>query len=221
MIIGPGFIIATATKCGTHSWEALAKASPQLEILRPQQHRMIVPEEYADHDRYIAVRDPYDRLRSMWSFICHSTNRTQWGAKTTRGWSFQRWLEEWFLPKQAEAAALPYQARSPWVWTFTLTQNQHLVGCDLTPDGEVPAVRKMRHKVLPLKIEHATQEMQRLHDLYGFQMPRSDMYHSNRADMHMPSRGSAWTSKIIKLCDEAGARADAIAFRYPLLELGA
>lgn len=200
MIVGDGFVIATPTKCGTHSWEALARAVPSMELIRPQ-HLMVVPEEYEDHDRYIVVRDPYERLISMWSFICHSTNRTQWGAKETRGMGLNEWLH-WFLPRQAAADEQGWQFRSPWVWTKTLLQCK----------------KAMLSGTWPLKIEEADKDMLWIAELYGIGLPgrraEEGMYHSNRADMHRPKY--RLTPGILLMMNQAGAAKDARAFGYPV-----
>lgn len=200
MIVGPGFVIGTPTKCGTHSWEALAKAVPSMDLIRPQ-HLMDPPDEYKQYDRYIIVRDPYERLVSMWSFICHSPNRTQWGAKETRGMSLTDWLR-WFLPRQREASERTWQFRSPWVWTKTMSE----------------CADRLRVGNLFLRIEEADEDMRAMIKEYRLEVPerrqREGMYHSNRADMHRPYY--RMSGSVLDMMNEAGAHDDALRFGYPV-----
>lgn len=201
MIAGEGFIIATPTKCASHSWEALAKAVPELRWVMPQRHRMAPPEGCEDFDRYFCVRDPYERLVSAWSFICHSTNRSQWRAKEVRGMNLRDWLV-WFLKQQAWANERPVQIRAPWHWTMTLRQNLAILG----------------EPAQPIHTEDVDDWMRILADRYGFTLPerrkQEGMYRSNRAEQHRPAYNLS--PAIIGLMNAAGAGADAERFGYPV-----
>jgi len=76
-----GSVIATPTKCGTTSIEALARSRGSrlgLTTVRPRQHRMVVPDEYANFRRYMMVRNPYDRLASIYLYLSNPSNYSQW-----------------------------------------------------------------------------------------------------------------------------------------------
>lgn len=212
MIVGTDFVIATPPKCGTHSYEALSKIVPGMAMIRPQ-HLMIVPEEHADKLRYICVRDPYDRLVSMWTFICHSSNRTQWGAKIVRGYDFDEWLT-FYINGQAEAEERPWQqGRSPWTWTKTLTQCAGSVVLATPGKGA-------RLPTIPLKLEEADDALARLVKRHGLVLPPhrtgKGLYDANNnKKFRQPFR---WSKKIIALCNLAGAKGDAEMFGYEVRE---
>lgn len=199
MILGPGFVIATPTKCGTHSYEALANRTPGMEMIRPQ-HCMDVPEERRADDIFMAVRDPYDRLVSMWTFICHSPNKTQWGGKLMAGSTFRQFLT-WFVREQALADERVWRmGRSPWTWTKSLSQCYERL--TETADRALGA----------LQIEDADANLDWLVRVYGIRPNRETMYHSNRADKWRPKY--SWNNSTIALANEAGAAADAELFGY-------
>lgn len=74
-----GFLIATPTKCGTTSLQGLVKQWQKLggkpNVLRlihgedETKHRMVPLVEHWGYDRHIVVRDPRDRLCSMYEWL--------------------------------------------------------------------------------------------------------------------------------------------------------
>ncbi len=109
------FIIATPTKCGTTTLEALAKRhmrnagadADQFRIMDwdspRRQHRMALPpvadsasnnewngetsgeNEWGAATRYLFVRNPYTRYMSMYTYLSAPANYSQWGAREIQG----------------------------------------------------------------------------------------------------------------------------------------
>jgi hypothetical protein len=111
---GKRFTIATPTKCGTTSLEALAHRlgraaggfEPEFRIMdwdRPRrQHRMALPPRYdpmtgkfgedygewGDARRFIITRNPYRRYMSVFEYLRAPANYSQWGAARVQGWDW-------------------------------------------------------------------------------------------------------------------------------------
>lgn len=107
-----GFVIATPTKCGTTTLEAMARRAerwagkpvPEFAIMdwdRPRrQHRMALPPTgslgegpltmggWGDADRYLLVRNPFRRYISVYEYLKAPQNYSQWGAREVQGWSW-------------------------------------------------------------------------------------------------------------------------------------
>jgi len=163
-----------------------------MDLIRPL-HLMEVPEEYAKkHDRFLCVRNPYQRLISVWTFIFHSPNRTQWGHLELDSPTLDEFLV-WFKEKKAWADAHTWeQGRSPWVYTNSLTQNFDRLG-----EG-------LRREVQMLKLEEATGDMRWLASEYRLQLPgrrrEEGMYAQNTNKKHRPE--FKWTERNIRLATE-------------------
>lgn len=146
-------LIATPTKCGTTTLEAVARRSERegdgavLRVLdepdpndtRRRQHRMCPPPGKEDWTRLLLVRNPYDRLTSIYEYLRAPANYSQWGARRVQGreWPGERgalshppmsfrkflfWLEleHATLAEDFRDWGASRSYRSPWVWTDTL-----------------------------------------------------------------------------------------------------
>ena len=110
-----GFLIATPTKCGTTTMEAIAKrhmrtAGADGDLFRimdwdspRRQHRMALPpevdsdtffgmrdhgggeHEWGEVQRYLFVRNPYTRYMSVYTYLSAPANYSQWGAREIQG----------------------------------------------------------------------------------------------------------------------------------------
>jgi hypothetical protein len=97
------FVIATPTKCGTTTMEALARRhARQHDNVGPgqihrsdfmlvdwekprRQHRMVPPTGWHNADRVLLVRNPYARYVSVYEYLRGPANYSQWGAKKVQG----------------------------------------------------------------------------------------------------------------------------------------
>lgn len=206
VIVGKKFIIATPTKCGTYSWEAFGRRTPGLEVIRPL-HNMVVPAQHAGKDRYLAVRDPYERLISVWTFIFYSPNRAQWGHRDMDEPTLLQFLR-WFKDRKEEADAEQWiQGRSPWVYTKSLTQNLHVLRRN-----------DLAHQATwPLHLEEADEEMEHLIDNYGLSRARKEgagMYKQNTNKKWRPSY--KWSDTALGLAAEIWCEEDCFTFGYDL-----
>lgn len=145
------YLLATPSKCGTTSVERMAKANPSVfTVVRPYQHRMLVPEEFADQHRYmrwLLVRNSYARLVSIWSYLANPANYTQWGADEVQGLTFAEFVAWWLgnrhdLLDTSGWGELKWW-RSPNLWLITNAECQEALG---VPDrrcitvSEVPSL---------------------------------------------------------------------------------
>lgn len=140
------FILATPTKCGTYSWEAICKQVDRdvLDKIRPGLHRMVVPGAYEDFERFIVVRNPYSRLVSMYHYFLDPMNYSQWGAKFVQGrehrnakfdhppMTFAQFVK--FMKHERDKRPDGYLGsntfRSPDLWLNSLSENADLLGYD-------------------------------------------------------------------------------------------
>lgn len=88
-MIGAGYVIANPTKTGTQSLVQLARENPRLGLIyRSKGHGMTVPSEFADYTRHLVVRDPYQRLCSIYDHARRSKGLSGLRAELP----FPRWV---------------------------------------------------------------------------------------------------------------------------------
>lgn len=202
MIVADGeFIIATTPKCGTYSWRSFANIVPGMRQVLPL-HTMDVPDELAGLTRYINVRDPYDRLVSIWTYL--RISETQYGHRVVKDMSFKQFLY-WFAEQKSMADDAEWRmGKSPWTWTKTQSQSM-----DRLSGGIVP--------VTPLKLEEIDESVRLLVERHNLVIPdgklRKGMFHGNRTEQHR--KPFAWTIETIALAkNSCGAGEDAKRFGY-------
>jgi hypothetical protein len=132
------FVMATPTKCGTHTVESVVKrmnkyGDDSIEIVRPAMHRMDPPSACRDYYKMLLVRNPYDRLASVYYYFLDPVNYSQWGAKFVQGFDmsfdvFVRWFTE--AKHEAEHGVDFNTHRSPHLWTLSLKQNWDILNAD-------------------------------------------------------------------------------------------
>lgn len=153
------FVIATPTKCGTTTLEAVARrhvrrlgdegvrtfsvAEADRGDSHRRQHRMVPPEGCESYQAYLLVRNPLDRMVSIFEYLRAPQNYSQWGARAVQGnaWggkdkekmynenpkNFCKFVQ-WYARQKRIAdrdegrgiADDPRSYRSPWVWTDML-----------------------------------------------------------------------------------------------------
>jgi len=122
-------VIATPSKCGTHSFKKFAKDHPDFFWINTM-HLMEVPREYQSFHRILVVRHPYDRLVAVWDWIAGLNPNGTWGSKETHGWSFKKWVR-WFAARKEQADLKPQNTRrAPHLWTNSLKQNNTIFDAD-------------------------------------------------------------------------------------------
>lgn len=167
MIVAHGkFVLATPSRCGTHSFQALARSTPGMEWI-PTMHSMEVPEQYDDLDRILIVRDPYDRLVSIWDLLRRWT--AMWGHREMKDMTFDEFVH-WFHAKRHLHMRDPKATskRAPWLWLWNCTENANVF---------------MPSQVLYL--EEADLALKYLIANYGIQPKKRDievMYRGNTSD---------------------------------------
>lgn len=207
MIVHDQFVIATPTKCGTYSWEALARAVPGMDVIRPL-HLMQVPRSQINGEVFLCVRDPYDRLASVFTFIFHSPNRSQWGHLELDDPTFVEFLR-WFKDQKQRADSLEWkQGRSPWVYTKSLTQCARSLAESVGVMGHLGVVQ-------PIYLEDADEEMKWLQEEFRLVVPerrrKEGMYKQNTNLKWRPK--IKWTKTERSLADDIWGE-DAVTFGY-------
>jgi hypothetical protein len=119
MIIYPDrFVMANPTKTGTVSYMNLAKRVPEMKYILPK-HGAVVPDEYRHLDRIMTVRNPYDRLVSIYLWL----HRRPYEWRDISGLSFPRFVE--WLSLQLWEVLERYSIRSvnpggvPFKWVLS------------------------------------------------------------------------------------------------------
>jgi len=150
-----------------------------MEYIRTN-HMMVVPEEHAHKDRLFLVRNPYDRLLSIYHHIVRKY--TEWGYRYIKNMSFVEFIP-WFLDQRAELIDHPKTNSygAPGVWIRTAFENWD----ELTSDDHLE--RSMGADCYWFKIEDGT-FFPWLVDGYSLKTRREEMPRSNSSD--------AWKSKI-------------------------
>ena len=201
------FIIATPTKCGTTSIEALARSRGKrlgLSTVRPRQHRMVVPEEYVSFRRYMMVRNPYDRLASIYLYLSNPSNYSQWAHWEVVDKTFTQFCY-WYI-KQREhygiqsacdpggAASDDKWYRSPNLWLVSL--------------GECQRVLKPHDFI---RLENLAEDLKSTgRDDWG-----GNMLHSNRSTNRKKETRSMYSSKqALQRVNEAFAFVDCMQLGY-------
>lgn len=178
-----GFIIATPTKCGTTTLEEMCrrhrggrKGTPKenfriMDWAKPRrQHSMAMDVSLRNYQRFMMVRNPYDRWCSIYEYLRAPHNYTKWGAKqiqgaewrgtwhyhdperTRRPMTFGEFLE-FIIRERKEYSGQrwsnrrgdfddPFHYRSPWVWLDPL--DQQLRKLRRQPGEEVQEVVTLR-----------------------------------------------------------------------------
>lgn len=202
------FIIATPTKCGTTTLENLARSRGGrlgLSTVRPRQHRMIVPEELDRYQRYLAVRNPYDRLVSIYLYLSNPSNYSQWGHNEVKDRTFPEFVQWWVKQriKHGIDDDLYYQEwrdlkwwRSPNLWLVSLNECYEM----LLPDGIV-------------RLENLEPDLKALRDDWG-----GAMLHSNRSTNRQKDSRRYYTRKTIQVVNDVFARRDCAVLGYDLME---
>lgn len=140
-------VIATPTKCGKTSLEAMVKRSlnadvgRNLEVVRPGQHRLDLPPSADDsYTRLMMVRNPWSRLVSTWSFLANPKSKGEHRAKEIQQMSFSHFVHWWLKYRDDWCAlrflddATPAQLWSaPERWLMNLTECAYV----WNPDGLV------------------------------------------------------------------------------------
>lgn len=85
-----GILLCTPPRTGTNSQESVAARTPRSKIIYPR-HRSSFPKS-ATVDRYLTVRNPYDRLVSMYMHLTSGVNR--YLRVKERGLTFDEFLFE-------------------------------------------------------------------------------------------------------------------------------
>jgi hypothetical protein len=129
-------VIATPTKCGKTSLEAMVKRSltadvgRNLEVVRPGQHRLDCPSGADGYKRYMMVRNPWSRLVSTWSFLANPKSKGEHRAKDIQKMSFAEFVY-WWLEYRAEMGPVHILAEgqqpsvlwsAPARWLMTLSE---------------------------------------------------------------------------------------------------
>lgn len=190
------FLIATPTKCGTTTLEEMCRrhrggrAGVPVDTFRimdwespRRQHRMSPPLGWDDAERYLMVRNPFERYMSMYEYLKAPHNYSKFGAKEIqrsewRGWlmgregvrgrpmDFEQFL--WWLAdaraeygsgrwiKRRGSVFEPRAFRSPWVWLDSLTDSLEALRMQ-GGGGEVTVLR----------LENFWQEMSWLVETWG------------------------------------------------------
>lgn len=212
MIVHDDFIIASSTKSGTHSCMALANATPGMKYIRTN-HMMVVPEEHAHKDRLYLVRNPYDRLLSIYHHIYRKY--TEWGHRYIKYMDFNQFLD-WFLDQRQELSPVLETTDSygaPGVWVRTAFENwselildDHL---DMSYEARCYWFRLEDDEFFDWVIER-----------YKLSTRRSEMPRTNTADnfLERESRSRGWDGvdpDLKRRVDREWAKQDLVFFGYP------
>jgi hypothetical protein len=124
MFIGSDFVIATPTKTGTHTLKSYANGE-DFRYVR-EGHRMSVPQVFARYSRHMTVRDPYQRLISIYHHM--RNHRSAWGHVEASLTPFTAWVTG-FLAARAEMVVPDlYTPGTPDVWLFSQYQCWRILG---------------------------------------------------------------------------------------------
>lgn len=200
MIVGEGiegrFLIATPTKAGTTTLEYIAhriqggKRKPSLSKWRVydeekprRQHRMALPPSDLWHSatRHLLVRNPYARYTSIYEYMRHPTNFSQWGTKSVQGrewkgtahnpWALYAPMDfpafmGWYAARRVESDSgrmrkrrvplwMARAYRSPWVWTDSLLNSLEALEDQPCPEREcVGSCGNPVHQVTLVRLEN-------------------------------------------------------------------
>lgn len=206
------FVIATPTKCGTTSIESLAKSRGErlgLAAVRPRQHRMVLPDELADYRRFLAVRNPYDRLVSIYLYLTNPSNYSQWAHWEVVDKPFKEFIP-WYIKQRArynihlatandngEAQNLNWY-RSPNLWLVSLAECHDV----LEPDGGL------------VRLEHLAADLEKT----GRKNWGGKMLHSNRSTNRKKDSRSMYSKRSLSRVNDAFARRDCEMLGYEVWE---
>lgn len=140
------FVVATPTKCGAHSFNGLAseweRGGGDPGVLRSMwsgakdKHRLAPPEGCEDYLRFLVVRNPAERMVSMWDWL--SRRKGEWMHRDVRKLDgfpeFVEWLWEQRQAASGASGGSGAAARGPgaggvrlFLWTDTLQEQMNLL----------------------------------------------------------------------------------------------
>lgn len=178
---------------------------------------MVVPEEHAHKDRLFLVRNPNDRLLSIYLHIVRKY--TEWGYRYIKNMEFEEFIP-WFLDQRAELIDHPKTDSygAPGVWIRTAKENWD----ELTSDDHLD--RSMGADCYWFKLEQADEIFfPWLTERYGLKTKREEMPRTNSSDRFLERKsdqiGSAtfWNRVSVDLkrrVDREWTRADRAFFVY-------
>lgn len=189
------FVIATPVKTATKSIESAARRGG-LRQVKPLEHRMGVPKEYEDYDRFIMVRNPWARLPSVYEWLRRDGNKSQW----PRGHQAATEPFGAFLRFYAVARGLALRDRSdkrlvngraPHMWVDSYGTLESLVaGRLMTP---APG-RSRTASCTPLRVEDMTSGL----TVNGYAFPPVPRNNVTTQRVHTDWR-DYWTEDLIEL----------------------
>lgn len=212
MIVHDKFVIASSTKSGTHSCMSLARATEGMEYIRTN-HMMVVPEEHAHKDRLFLVRNPYDRMMSIYHHIVRKY--TEWGYRYIKDMDFVEFIP-WFLDQRLALLEHPktdsYGAPGVWIRTAKENWDEFISDSHLERSEGVPC-----HW---FKMEEASEDFfPWLVGMYRLKTRREDMPRSNSADKFLARErlDRKWDSipdDLKRRVSREWSEADCVFFKY-------
>ena len=198
MIVGDGWLIVNAPRTGTVSWRDWARTCADATYVKPR-HLVRVPDGLEHHERILTVRDPYERLASIWRY--HQRKRhEQWHPGVdTRGMEFGAFVA-YLAERRVQTLARPwprYVCDPPWTWVMTCAEYADRLGGD----------------VRVFRLEEMESNLGWLRERYGIGRCRR----ISRANS-TPSEIVEWTPDVLRVVNEQWAAADCERFGYRLRE---
>lgn len=135
-------VVGTSSKCGSWSWESLLMGKHGARKVNPR-HLMVPPAEFSTWSRALTVRDPYDRLVSMFHYLTTPFQRPPWLGTEAQGKTFDEFVP-WLAQKRMLYRKRNHNpAHAPWVFLTSLSENADMLESEFALPLDRPGIACM------------------------------------------------------------------------------